>query len=664
MKPLEAALVYASKGWHVLPIKTKGKEPLSENGLKDATTDSAQIRTWFTKWPDANIGVACEKSGFLVIDEDPRNGGNLNDLPQKPPLTLTQKTGGGGRHLFYKNPGGKFKAKYPGVEGIDIKVNGYVLVAPSVHPNGQPYRFEKGTKDIAQLPDWMRDAIKKKPGERSLDLKPGDPIKKGDQHHTLVSLAGKMRRDGFDVDAIEAALQKTNETRLEDPATPEEIRKIAQSAAQWDQGKLPTDQAKPPKKITPAWLAERILDTDHFAKMGGKLYRYGSGYYQPDGKEYIGIRVKQVLKRKKLLSEWKRYLVDETVAFIATDAPDLWHEPPPNVLNLENGLLDLKTRELYEHSPEHLFPVQFPIIYDPSAPSNSWDWYLEGCLPDDVLAAEVPYEVLAFMLSPRRSIQKAVLVLGAGGDGKSRFLKAVQTFIGERNTSNYTLHQLENNRFAVAGLFGKTANICPDLPESHLRTTNNFKAITGGDRVTGEYKNKDHFSFRPTCRLLFSANSPPVSADGTDGFYRRWLIVPFEKRFNEPLPEHVVDARLNNDRALSGVLNRVLDKIEPIESGFTETPSMQEAFRDFREATDPLFVWADERLQLNTGSWLACDDVRLAFNRETGQSYGNSKFGKAFSTWQANHGYGIKRIQKKLNGKIIGTYPDLYWNEK
>src|SRR4029434_3780586 len=96
------------------------------------------------------------------------------------------------------------------------------------------------------------------------------------------------------------------------------------------------------------------------------------------------------------------------------------------------------------------------------------------------------------------------------------------------NSSALSLHKLESDRFAVARLYGKLANICPDLPSEHLAGTSIFKAITGGDVITGEYKFKDSFDFVPIARLVFSANNPPRSQESSQGFFERWFVIPFD----------------------------------------------------------------------------------------------------------------------------------------
>src|SRR5262249_49968906 len=101
---LPAALGYAGRGWPVLPLKPSRKDPLTPHGVRDATTDPAQIRQWWTKWPDANVGIATGKhSGLVVLDVDPRSGGDrtlaeFEDCEGEMPMQCVVWTGGGGYH--------------------------------------------------------------------------------------------------------------------------------------------------------------------------------------------------------------------------------------------------------------------------------------------------------------------------------------------------------------------------------------------------------------------------------------------------------------------------------------------------------------------------------------------------------------------------------------
>jgi hypothetical protein len=138
---LEHALAYTSLGWFVLPLTPKDKTPftrLAPRGFKSASNDPRQALEWFGKRPHLNIGIACAMSGLVVFDVDFRNGGTIEDLNS----TLIVKTGNG-FHYYYEHTEG---FKYPGKlrNGVDIKFNGYVVAAPSIHPSGAKYeRFSE-----------------------------------------------------------------------------------------------------------------------------------------------------------------------------------------------------------------------------------------------------------------------------------------------------------------------------------------------------------------------------------------------------------------------------------------------------------------------------------------------------------------------------------------
>ncbi len=169
-----AAVAYVTKlGWPVFPLACRGKEPTvpkwrGGNGHLDATTDVDRVREWWRRWPNANIGIAADaRSGLLVLDIDPRNGGDIElaALEAKHgslPDTVEALTGGGGRHLIFQRPADlKFRGKL--ADGVDCKADGYIVAPPSVHPNGTPYRWEVCghplETDLAVLPPWVLQRI-------------------------------------------------------------------------------------------------------------------------------------------------------------------------------------------------------------------------------------------------------------------------------------------------------------------------------------------------------------------------------------------------------------------------------------------------------------------------------------------------------------------------
>ena len=130
---LDAALLYASWGWPVFPLRPREKRPATRNGFKDATTDADQIRAWWKRNPQANIGLPTGIA-FDVIDVDvplgPPSYTKMLELDEVPDVHGQVATSSGGLHLYIKPTGeGNFVGFTPGVDYRGV--GGYVVAPPS-----------------------------------------------------------------------------------------------------------------------------------------------------------------------------------------------------------------------------------------------------------------------------------------------------------------------------------------------------------------------------------------------------------------------------------------------------------------------------------------------------------------------------------------------------
>jgi hypothetical protein len=238
---LEAALTYASWGWKVIPVVPNGKIPATAHGVKDATDDPEKIKSWWTRNPDMNIGIAAgEISGIIVFDIDPRNGGDDSwekwlSENGKVPDGIMAITAGGGNHFIAKYQPGIRSCKLK--QGIDLLSDGRYFVAyPSVIEN-RSYEWEAESDPFEgvapfNIPQKWLSAMEDKRVERVSNAV-GDLIK-GDRNNGLTSLAGAMRHLGMQENEILQAIMVVNDTRCV-PALPDsEVRQIARSVCRYN----------------------------------------------------------------------------------------------------------------------------------------------------------------------------------------------------------------------------------------------------------------------------------------------------------------------------------------------------------------------------------------------------------------------------------------------
>jgi hypothetical protein len=255
----DAALEYVARGWPVFPV-TLDKTPRTAHGLKDATTDEDQLRSWWARWPDAGVAVATgQRSGLVVLDVDGDLGAdNLLELERDRgvlPDTVRVVTGGGGAHYYFRDPGGiRNSAGRLGV-GIDVRADGgYVVAPPSPHPSGRRYEWDvpPDEAELAEPPAWLlEDAAGRRRGGAA---KVGPTIPEGQRDATLASLAGTMRHRGMDEPAIAAALKVTNRERCKPPLSDAEVERIAASISRYE----PAEQPEPAVEAEPVPIDEAV----------------------------------------------------------------------------------------------------------------------------------------------------------------------------------------------------------------------------------------------------------------------------------------------------------------------------------------------------------------------------------------------------------------------
>ena len=323
---METILKYIKRGLLVFPLHTPteqsgcscnnpkcssiGKHPRTMNGFKDATTNLDQIKSWWGQWPDANIGIRTGKeTGFIVLDVDPRNGGDksLAELEKQYdalPKTVEADTGGSGRHLFFAYPNVPIKcgANVLGT-GLDIKGDGgYIVAPPSKHASGKSYNWKFGYSpeecELAVLPVWLEKLLTKNDDSSTpTAMQRAAVIPEGQRNNRLTKIAGLLQSKGLSDNAILSALTEENKTKCSPPLDQAEVQSIATSVCKYPKGELVVEN-KTTNKNTENYIAHFQGLVDLVEKDGKIIFLTTDGLKDEvivDGKKYLPPPKDQIL---------------------------------------------------------------------------------------------------------------------------------------------------------------------------------------------------------------------------------------------------------------------------------------------------------------------------------------------------------------------------------
>ncbi len=247
---LDAALHYATLGYRVFPCRPNAKVPATNHGLKDATDDLDTITGWWTKQPDANIGLLT--TGLVVVDfDDPQTAWPGADRARDFAGSPIQRTPRGGKHVVlsagesrYRNTASKI------AESVDTRADGgYIVVAPSM-VDGKQYAWVvplEPREDLPVVPAWLAADLERFSNPRAEEAaqKPREGRwAAGQRNAALSSMAGWLRRDGLSEREIEAVLQVANRDRCRPPLDASEVTRIAKSIARYAAGQMPDSPAR------------------------------------------------------------------------------------------------------------------------------------------------------------------------------------------------------------------------------------------------------------------------------------------------------------------------------------------------------------------------------------------------------------------------------------
>lgn len=396
-------------------------------------------------------------------------------------------------------------------------------------------------------------------------------------------------------------------------------------AAGWKRVRSLYADGDTPKNVARDAAFQQLTAQGHFATMSdsGEVYRYDPdvGIYRHDGEQYAAKVLGHELAEYYTTYE-RREITDRIKSQTYVDRETFggsWSEP---VVCVENGVLDIETNELYDHSPERRFvhrieaPWPTPEDEGPDTPPEAVDASEAfPALVADVLGdkhdQDAFYEFIALAVHPGYIRDKALVLYGEGSNGKTTLLRAARRVIGENHTTSHSLGKLTSQEYALADLYESVANISGETLRGNVRRAETFKALTGGDKIAARNPYEGYFEFQNEAVLMFAANELPDFDEETDALYRRIQIMSCTNTFSGDQRREELIHESTTPTERMGLLVRAVTAAQRLRDrqGVIDAQDTQSARAAYTTAQDPLSAFAETAL--DAGGWVGGEQRSL-----------------------------------------------------
>ncbi len=463
-----------------------------------------------------------------------------------------------------------------------------------------------------------------------------ESIGNGERNTVLTRYAGSLRRGGMTPEQIYEELERVNTERVNPPMPEDELSHIAESV-----GSYPTEN----RQISGASVLEEDEDSNFLESLGhgseqniadacvesyqgtgggellydrNRLWSYGNGCWKEinenplfrvlrsfDGARYVAGRNADGSVRFGIIKMGDRLYSNVISVIKRNNWQEGFFDSAPIGLVFKDGFLDARTLKLKPNHPDNRALTSVPMEWEGSHVIPSlWDETLHDIFqgdPDASQKIELLEEFIGVgLLGAATKLQRGLILLGSGANGKSTVLEVVERIFkwAGAKTTALAPQNLENdyNRDLLAGA---RLNVCNEMPESDILVGSAVKATISGDVQTARKIREAPYSFRPTALQLFAANFLPSVSDSSQGFWRRWCILDFNRSFR-PHERDPYRAEKIMESELEAITKRCVERgLEALKRRrYNEPASSINAVSNWQTQADQVASWVRDSVDI------------------------------------------------------------------
>ena len=312
---------------------------------------------------------------------------------------------------------------------------------------------------------------------------------------------------------------------------------------------------------------------------------------------------------KKIVYEYKAGAVgkdfEEIKAYLGAHAEYVTPSNDPDLIAVNNGIFDYKTKQLLSFSPDYVFTAKSRVNYVSNAVNPHYtmhdglDWDVDtwfGTLSDDPDIVKLLWEVVGAIIRPHVRWDKMVCMYSQKGmNGKGTLCELMKQLCGEGSYAAIPISRFGDDKMLVQLITATAVITDENATTDFTRNAENLKSVITGDSISIDRKYKDSITFKPSVVVVQSINALPRTADTTDSMYRRFLIIPFDKTFRGVERKYIKADYLHRKEVLEYVMCKVLNTDY---YNFSEPGACDEMLDEYKNFNDPIRQFVDEMLPL------------------------------------------------------------------
>lgn len=361
-----------------------------------------------------------------------------------------------------------------------------------------------------------------------------------------------------------------------------------------------------------------------------ELWIYKNGVYTPNAKTYIKEICREILQ-ESFNNFLCNLIIDKIEVETYINQDEFFNNENKYEIPVQNGILNIFTREITPFNPKKIFFNKLPVFYNPEAKCPSINKFFSDILKNEE-DSYVLFELIGYCLLKDYTYEKAFMLIGNGRNGKGKTLLLIKKFLGIENCSGVPLSLLVANSTSVCELQGKLVNLAGDLSNTDLKETGMFKALTGRDLIGAKRKYLRDLFFTNYSKMVFACNELPRVYDLSIGFWSRWVLLEFpyefvkkevynnleenEKKYKKIMDENIID-KISSAGELSGLLNESLDGLDRLikQKDFSSTSGTKEVKEFWIRKSDSFTAFCMDLLEEDTEGFIPKKEIRSSFSK-------------------------------------------------